>query len=381
MAAGPEGEVITRVRAARVEAVRVGEVGGVPVGRAQHALDGLVRRDLHAPDLDRLGGEAGAGLNRGIPPHRLLDHGFDLRGISHHGPRNGWMGQHGPQRVADHRLGRLDPAEEDDQQVRDHLGIGEVVRIRPVAQHRDHRPLGYGLLPAQKGRHIVTELARGLLPRCTHVGVTREVLERGGEAAVPPDQSRPVLLRQPQDAADAPPRQRTRHPCTQIGGPAHLRVPRVPLQLPHHLVEHGLHRPEQVALQLPPPERPDEAPLVPDLRLTIGREHVGPEDVPDVRRGRVGGEALPVGEDPHNVVPSREQPHAQLRRPRHRLGRPQLVEDGVRVVRECVNGQTGPERVPMGPIVQFVRHNRVYLADKPAKSSLAAAPRLVRPWL
>ena len=202
----------SRVGTARVEVVGIGKVRRIPVGGAQHALNGLARRNLDATDLDSFGGEAGAGLNRRLPPHRLLDHGLDHCGvrIRRQGPCNGRMGHRGPEGVADHRL-------------------------RPPA----------------------------------------------------------------------PPR---------------------------------------------PPERSDEAPLEPDLLVAIGGEHVRPEDVADGRRGRVGGEALPVGEDPQDVVAAREQPHPQLRRPGHRLRGPQLVEEGVWIVRERVNGHPGSEREPDRPV-------------------------------
>ena len=316
MASRPKGQVVPHIAAIGIEAVGVGEVSRIPVRRAEKTVDRLALRDRHAPDLDILGRKPHAGLHGRFPPHRLLD-GSDQQRVCgaasrawparrrisfpgarrRHPLRNLGMRQRRPQRIADHRLRGLDAAEEHHQQIRHHFRLGKrispaplpgtpgPVRVRVALQRGEHRPLGHLPLRAQKRGHVLPELPRRRLPPRPHRRIAGEVLQRGGEVVVPPEQRVPVPVRQPEHTADAPHRERPRDPATQISAlsPAHVGC-RAP-QVAHQPVEHSLHRRQQALLQPPPPERADEAPLVPDLRVAVGGEHVRSEDVADRRPG------------------------------------------------------------------------------------------------
>ena len=71
MDAAPEGEMSIR-RTRDIKAVRICELGSVPVGRCDPEMDVGARRQRHATKLDSAGQLAVADLNRAFEPEEFL---------------------------------------------------------------------------------------------------------------------------------------------------------------------------------------------------------------------------------------------------------------------------------------------------------------------
>ena len=124
-----EGELVAHVLPADVEAIRVGEGRGVAVGTGDRDGDELALADRGPAEPDDAGRVPIDCRGRRLEPQRLLDGvgeqpavGLDERTLV-------GMGEEVEDRVADHPLGRLDPAEHEDADVRGDLGAGETPRL------------------------------------------------------------------------------------------------------------------------------------------------------------------------------------------------------------------------------------------------------------
>jgi hypothetical protein len=127
------------VGAAQVEAVGVGELGGVAVGRPDEGHHHRARRDRAPTERHVLAGDARRALDLPIEAQQLLHRGADQRGIAAQPPEPIGMAQQGERAVADQVDGGLVPRDEEQDARGQQLDLAQAVaRLLRGDQVRQH---------------------------------------------------------------------------------------------------------------------------------------------------------------------------------------------------------------------------------------------------
>jgi hypothetical protein len=202
-----EGEVPVGLRPADVQAVRIGEGGGVPVRPPDGHEDLLPLRDGRPVELDVLGGHPAGRLDGAVEAQELLHRpGSQLRLVAEALPLPRRVDER-PGAVADEVDGGLEPRHE-----QQHAGADQFVEAQPVPflfggdQRREEGVVGPVPPVADQRIEVGTQLDLG--PHALLVGAVDLGLQGGGDHLAPGPEAVPVGVRDPEELDDDPDRQR-----------------------------------------------------------------------------------------------------------------------------------------------------------------------------
>ena len=313
-----EREVAPRVRASRVEAVGIGERRRIPVGGSDRDPHEVARRDPRSAELGVRGRVAVDRRRGGLEAQRLLHDRLQRRPAVA-------VPEQVDERVGDHPLGRLDPAEQH------HGGVGDVLVLgEPAVEPVPARPQRVG-----QRRHRLGRLgARG--------AAGAEVADGPDDRVVVAEHGADVRVREPERAGHDRRRQRAGEAAPQLALPGgRERVQQQGGLLAHRAGQRLAHGAE--------PQRRDEGRPVAVVLGPVEREHARPDD-PRGREPRVlDRERLRVAHRGEREVAARDEPAVDRRQPRDRLALAQAGQQRVRRALELLDRRRGADREASRP--------------------------------
>ena len=222
-------------------------------------------------------------------------------------------------RVRDHPLGRLDPAEEEHGGVRHHLAFRQPVAVG--SRCGDERALR---IEAERARDAGAEL----LERRSGSGIRRlpgrDRRHPGHDRVVPAEHGAGVLLVEPERAHHRRDRERAREASAQLRLARRCDLVDEPLGLvADELVEPRAH--------LGQPERTGEGIAVPLVLGAVEREHARPDHLPGREARIVDRVGLGVAHHLEREVAPGDEPAVERGQPRDGLRLPQSRQQRMRV--------------------------------------------------